>query len=1263
MKKLYYSVFCLIILSNLDAQMQTAHWFFGHNAGVDFSSGIPVADTNGQINTNEGCTSISDEYGNLLFYTEGKKVYDRTHNIMENGTGLRGDPSSTSSAIILPKPDDCNLYYIFTIDVQDGEVPFYRPKRGLEYNIVDMSLNGGLGAVVQKNIEIPINGQQQGYEKLAAISNADKTGYWVLTHFEGNFYAFSITAEGVNMEPVISSTAIYGGVPTAGYLKGSPDGTKLSMTVSNPNEISTLSLYDFDNSTGIVSHEIIIDSTEEDSEEWIFDEFYGIEFSEENNILYAGKGWISGVYHYQIIQYNLLATPIIDSKYIIVEDIGAPGALQRGLDGKIYFPKAYSEYLSRIENPNTLYNPSTGEAPVYTDNAVYLGGKESHIGLPTFLNHYFRIAITVNDLSIQEDQQYCTGFLLDFDYCHQGGEIESIHWDFGDGEESTEMYPQHYYNAPGIFIITLTLIVDGEEYIRTFEITITGPPSVEDAEQSVCLYAGEEHTFNLEDSLDEINTENGDYTITFHLTETEAENGENPQPTNYTTDETTTIWVRVEDENGCFVIRELNLIINEIPEIEITSPIEICINQTATLEITTASENTINWYANETDTIPVFTGNPYITPELTETTSYWVEAVSEEGCMSERQEITVEITESPEITIENPVEICYGNTATLNAQTSAETVNWYANETDTTPVFTGNPYTTPELTVDTTYWVEASGGIGCTSQRIPVEITIVAIPELTLPVLPEICSGESISITVSTTNGTVNWYENELDITPIFNGTTYTIQPETTTTLWVEAVDGDCKSAKESITITVNELPTITAEPSDPVCVGNQVELSVESNGMIINWYENELDETPIFTGNPFTTPELTETTSYWVEAINEEGCKTERIAILAEITDQIIPEFTQVEPQCAGTEFQLLDTSDNGITGYWTPEINNMETTTYTFHPDLGQCASENVEMTIQIVEIPELEFPAEEDLISCIAQTITITIGTIGETVYWYANETDGTPFHTGTSYTTPPLNTTTTYYVEAQTGNCKSEREPITITVYPTPEMQEMEDLVICDGDSYEFWAPEGFDYYEWKDQSGTIISTEAEVIFTEEGTYQLIAGINGIPCPVYRNLTVSFSTTPTITEIKSTESTLTIYVTGDGPFEYSLDQVFWQSTNTFYNLEPGIYYVYVRDLTGCGSGAKQGAIMGVPNFISPNGDGKNDTWKIRALEAFPNTRLQIFDRYGKMFVDRILQSDFEWNGKYNGEALPGGSYWYILSLESGEKLGGHINIRNY
>src|SRR5690554_1000740 len=653
MKKTYYILFLFILITTgLSAQMQTAHWYFGNYAGLDFTSGSPVVVTDGQINTQEGCTSISDEYGNLLFYTDGRRIYDATHNIMQNGTGLRGDTSSTSSAIVLPVPDDCNLYYVFTIDVGAYEPHPYRPDRGMEYNIVDISLNGGLGAVVEKNIEIPINGIQQGHERLAAISNADRTGYWVLTYFEENFYAFAVTASGVDLNHVVSPTSgIYTPDPIIdiGYLKGSPDGSKLAMGVTMENCADQyLFLYDFDNVTGVVSNEVMLHEADPNLDKGR--DFYGIEFSANSKVLYATSAYIRCDRNVEIWQYNLEAPSVADSKYVILN--AHYGALQRALDGRIYnvgLPYDFLEgnadvmYMGVIENPETVYNPVTGEAPVYNPQGVNMGTDLNHflmMGLPTFLNHYFRISITINGLANTGSYTACD--VLDFGFCSQGGEIQAIHWDFGDGTTSTEMYPSYSYNTTGSHTVTITLMVEGEEYIRTIEFDISDGPEAYDALLEVNCHQGVNYTFTLSDALAEINPDDRDYTITFHATEQNARDNVSPLG-EYTTDTNTVIYIRVEDTGGCFIIKELILLFSEQPAIQTDTIVNICPGTSTELIVTTANENVVNWYSSANGTIPVFTGNSYETPTLTATTSYWVEAVSPEGCSSERIEITVKM--------------------------------------------------------------------------------------------------------------------------------------------------------------------------------------------------------------------------------------------------------------------------------------------------------------------------------------------------------------------------------------------------------------------------------------------------------------------------------------------------------------------------------------------------------------------------------------------------------------------------------------------
>ena len=97
-----------------EAQRENNIWYFGDKAGLDFNSGNPVNLTDGAINTIEGCASISNPSGQLLFYTDGIKVWNRNHQIMPNGADLSGNSSSTQSGIIVPKPNSNTIYYLFT---------------------------------------------------------------------------------------------------------------------------------------------------------------------------------------------------------------------------------------------------------------------------------------------------------------------------------------------------------------------------------------------------------------------------------------------------------------------------------------------------------------------------------------------------------------------------------------------------------------------------------------------------------------------------------------------------------------------------------------------------------------------------------------------------------------------------------------------------------------------------------------------------------------------------------------------------------------------------------------------------------------------------------------------------------------------------------------------------------------------------------------------------------------------------------------------
>ena len=91
-------------------------WYFGENAGIDFSYGSPVALSNSAMVAVEGCATICDVNGNLLMYTNGQEVWNKNHQIMQNGSGLNGSHSATQSGLFIPDPAQNNRCYLFTID-------------------------------------------------------------------------------------------------------------------------------------------------------------------------------------------------------------------------------------------------------------------------------------------------------------------------------------------------------------------------------------------------------------------------------------------------------------------------------------------------------------------------------------------------------------------------------------------------------------------------------------------------------------------------------------------------------------------------------------------------------------------------------------------------------------------------------------------------------------------------------------------------------------------------------------------------------------------------------------------------------------------------------------------------------------------------------------------------------------------------------------------------------------------------------------------
>jgi len=634
MNKLLCFLFTLLSIG-LYAQGEANNWYFGNGAGVNFNTNPPSAINDGQLNTNEGCSSISDENGQLLFYTDGRTVWNRNHQIMSNanyfgGTGLLGDPSSTSSGLIVPHPTNDDLYYIFTVDEPHHEnanaypnqgpadangnpIPLYTDidgsipqdddgyNNGLTYSLVNMTLNGGLGDIVssEKNMPLttynPNNSEEIKYkcsEKITAVKGDDCNSIWVITHFIDSFYAFKIDATGVNTNPIISEVG-----PTLplssyrrsalGYMKASPNGEKIliahntrsyNQTGNQDADDGGVYLTSFNPVTGVISNNIpLIEEVNA----------YGVEFSIQTKKAYATTTKQDDLTLYQ---WDLESADIPNSIQPVIGATGnAATALQLAPNGKIYKTNLGSGILAVINNPeadaaNVNYSESTA------NGAIDLLGNSAVFGLPPFIQSFFLNTINIingDDDEIVTELKLCPQENYTLFYENLPGATYS--W-YKNGEiivgETSNSLDVNFDTAVTLpYSHTYKLEIEPNNGECPFKgianVTYNDKPIANEVSYLNCsLNSSGTSTFNLEDLYPDINPgfeTSSTFEIYFYESLEDAENGTNSinNPTEYeATNLPLTLFTKVLDnQTGCPSLATLNLDTVMIQGLEITESI------------------------------------------------------------------------------------------------------------------------------------------------------------------------------------------------------------------------------------------------------------------------------------------------------------------------------------------------------------------------------------------------------------------------------------------------------------------------------------------------------------------------------------------------------------------------------------------------------------------------------------------------------------------------------------------------------------------
>lgn len=536
-----------------------------------------------------------------------------------------------------------------------------------------------------------------------------------------------------------------------------------------------------------------------------------------------------------------------------------------------------------------------------------------------------------------------------------------------------------------------------------------------------------------------------------------------------------------------------------------------------------------------------------------------------------------------------------------------------------------------------------------------------------------------------------------------------------TQTYWVVISDGVCRSFSTIILIASESVQNVTNQTElEPKMLCDEDfdefitvdltewhdELILSDLGIQFSYFMSQTDaenETNPIT-NYLNYPVTDSPTIIWVVIKNEAGCREIRY-VEYEIGEKIpvnASEF-QLEPFCSNildlTQLETEISNETGIHFYYYTDINSAESGGNDFIINPAQFPVNSDGMVYVRLEkngfCPEIvlliyqqgeEVPHQPEPYGlsgmCEDQTLDLSEIIIQITsdssvvVNYFETENDAVlnqnPIVNYTAYN-PASNSGTLYVRLELTDFCpvvlpfSFERSLMPVNPFDSlPTLCPGNELLLDAGGEY----PD--ENYEWNWEGGS--TTGSELNIDQPGTYHLtITTEEG--CSETFTLEISQPEPPVILNIQIGDTYIIVETSGNSTaLEFSLDGVFWQTNPRFDNLIPGEEYtVFVRE-SGCDPVSKTFSILFISNFISPNGDGKNDTWIIRGLNNSAECSVKIFDRYGKIFVDSGFQisDNFNWDGKYKGETVPSGDYWYIITTRDEDmvemKYIGHISVRN-
>lgn len=374
-------------------------------------------------------------------------------------------------------------------------------------------------------------------------------------------------------------------------------------------------------------------------------------------------------------------------------------------------------------------------------------------------------------------------------------------------------------------------------------------------------------------------------------------------------------------------------------------------------------------------------------------------------------------------------------------------------------------------------------------------------------------------------------------------------------------------------TSTTIYIPKITNTTGNSICGSGSMTLNATASNGIITWYDVPSGGIPLATGSTFNTPNITTTTSYYVDAFNNQCAMADRIQVDAIVNE--IPILLSIVPEsnCGSGSVLLQATTSVGI--------------------------------------------------------------------IEWFANATGGNALASGSTFNTPIIETTTQFYAEAINNGCVSSiRTPVTATIFKVPKVTD-ENLQICENGTIRLHAGILSVSYSWPNSEIT-----EYLDITSSGTYT-VTMTTADNCSFNKTFNVNEISIPKISNVLVDERKIKINTFNQGNFLYSIDRINYQNSNIFTEVTSGLHTAYVKN--NCDISSEDFIVIILPKFFSPNNDSFNDFWSVEGILYYPEAKVSIFDRYGKL-ITQLSRLNPTWDGTLEGKTLPASDYWYVLKINA-------------